>query len=115
MIEIIRLLVVWMHMRALDEAAFVDACPIGQCQWKIFNRTIECWSPGATTMPCVSNQAEKSLQHLPCPSRNSLLEHPDASVKQFLRGRAKSVLELFGQIPWGDIYMRIRTKWVPIG
>ena len=47
MIEIIRLLVIRMHMRALDEAAFAYAPPIRECQWVIFNRASECGSPDA--------------------------------------------------------------------
>lgn len=111
MIEIIRLLVVWMYMRALDEAAFVNTLPVRECQWVIFNRAIECRSPGAmTTLLSASNRNIVSPA-----GPESLLENPDASTKQFLSGRAKSVMELFGQIPGRYIHMRIRAKWVPIG
>ena len=46
MVEIIRLLLIPMHMRALDEAAFSHAFPVSQCQWIIVNRAVECRSPG---------------------------------------------------------------------
>lgn len=49
------------------------------------------------------------------PPEAYILENPDASTKQFLSGGAKSVLELLGQIPGGDIHVGIRAKWVPMG
>ena len=53
-VVVIRLQLIRMHMRALDEAAFAYALPVRERQRVVFDRAVEGRSPGATATVSVS-------------------------------------------------------------